>query len=148
MTVVYEVPLAEFVARQEAMVVAQQKVDGPAMARIIAEVAAVELVIGTRYRIVTFGGKPEARHVHVRDKAGEEYGLDLPHVSDPTYLTIEGVYHGRGKPFPSAGLRGLHMFDIGGQHAAIADMDMQKVEIVPPPPDGVDGSHRARAGDA
>lgn len=98
------------------------------MKAILREVDQIPLVIGVRYRMVTFGGSLEVRHRHYRGDDGEVHGLDVPSIADAGMVEVEGVYLGR---HPDGPWRGLIALDLGGgQTTAIADTDVLRCEEI------------------
>lgn len=136
----YEVDPREFLDRTRRMLhargVGTGHVDADAIAAILAEVAPIELVRGTRYRVKTLGGKPVARHVHGigtdrETGARRPVALDVIDVPEPEFVTVEGRYLGRGPegtPFARMLLFHIDAMEL----AALADMDVLSIEELPP----------------
>lgn len=134
---IHEVPETAYLDRMRRMLEARGviggKVDVDAIRRILAEVPPIELLPGTRYRIVTFGGKSEARHVHgigTDRETGEPrlVAFDIADVPRPEWLELDVTY--RERLGTNVGpLSNLLLFDIDGQDgkAALADMDLLRV---------------------
>lgn len=132
---VHEIPEAEYLERQDRMLAARGVTTGtlePEKIRaILAEVSPLELLPGRRYRIRTFGGAPKPHHVHVRDEAGQEYGLTYPDVplEEAGWIEFEAIYLRRGVQADGPYVN-LLIFRVGAQFAALADMDVQRLEEV------------------
>lgn len=98
------------------------------MASIILEVEELPLVVGVRYRMKTLAGGLGTTHQHYATEAGEIVGIDVPIVTDPEYIELEGVYLGRRRdPFGSSAI----FFDIVGRGTAmLSDPDLLRCEEI------------------
>ena len=123
-----EVSTDEYLDRQGRMLRARGKVDGQvdtdAVRRILAEVVPIELIPGARYRFRVLGGVPQWRRIRAVDDRGRHLRLTIPDVEQVAWIEAEGTYRGRGTGAWSASL----LFEIPQGLAALADMDIQRIE--------------------
>lgn len=137
MTTIHEVPAAEFLDRQARMRTALaelapgNRVDTVALTEriraLLREVAPLRLIPGMRYRFRTLGGRPEVKHLHGVSETGAAVDLDVLQVPGPEWLEREGVYRGRAHDGP---FRGLLLFEVACEIAALADIDVLRLEEV------------------
>jgi len=137
---IYEADPAEFMDRakrshalhaelRSGIGIADAQAWAAAMRAILAEVALPSLVVGVRYRLRVLRGEFVMKHAHGRTAEGELVGMDVPILTDTDLVEIEGVYGGRaprGGPYAN-----LHLFEMGGRWAAIADTDVLRLEERP-----------------
>lgn len=129
------IPEAEYLDRLDRMLAARGVTSGTMdldeIQRILAEVAPLELLPGRRYQIRTYGGAPEPHHIHLRDETGQEFALDYPDVpvGKAAWTEFEATFERRGTEADGP-YRNLLIFRVGAQFAALADMDVQRLEEV------------------
>lgn len=126
MTLIREVDGAAFLERQGRFRVALAQLDAEAMADILDEIEPFPLEVGRRYRLRVLAGEPDAvRVAHVADEAGNEYHLEHPIATAPTYREVDGVMVSRVYGLPGRRSPGSIVLQLDdGQAALLADIDV------------------------
>jgi len=95
--------------------------------KLLSEVVPIELIPGTRYRVIVFAAPTKLEHMHAEEvETGRVIGFDKLSTDGMGFVTIEGMYEGRFGPGMFAGLMSFVKDD--GSRAALADMDVLRAE--------------------